>query len=222
MKKMICVIFGIVICGVAFGQGAGRGVYKPGQTHPHRGGAVHRSDFHRAPHKVDRKVYDRTAGYEGHVAYSPFALSLGSLSMPCGRHWAIGGARLNLGLPGWTSVYDSVYGFDIGLSGESTIETGGIAVNAFNNTTRDFYGVAVAGLWNRTYGRDTQALQIASLCNFAENISGVQIGLFNRARVLHGLQIGLCNSAPSGSGLQIGVWNANSNGVGSPVIGIVF
>ena len=223
MKKLFCMMVAAMACCAAFGQGAGRGVYKPGASRPVQGNKVHRADYNRAPSRVaPRNVYDRAPGYGGHVAYAPFSIGLGSLAMPYGQRWAIGGMRLNLGLPGWTSVYQSVYGLDIGLSGESINETAGVAVNAFNNTTRDFYGVAIAGLWNRSYGRDTQALQIASLCNFAETLDGVQIGLFNRAHELHGLQIGLYNSAATGGGLQIGLWNDNASGMGSPLVGIVF
>jgi hypothetical protein len=129
---------------------------------------------------------------------------------------------LNLGLPGLTTVYSNVYGIDIGLAGESVYETGGIAVNVFSNSCEDFYGVAVAGLWNYARGVDSHALQIASILNWTRGIDGVQVGLVNITEELHGVQIGVYNSAVGGAGLQIGVWNNNSNGVGSPVLGFVF
>lgn len=222
MKKITVFAFVVLAGSVVFAQGAGRRVYKPGQARSAAPGRVQTADYRRAPADVNRGVYDRTPGYDGHVAYAPVSIGVGSFGMPYGSKWAICGARLNLGLPGWTSVYENVYGLDIGLAGETVKETGGIAVNAFSNTTRDFYGVAVAGLWNRTIGADTHALQIAPLFNFAEDFDGVQIGIFNRAREFHGVQIGIYNVAMSGGGLQIGLWNDNSNGMGSPVIGIVF
>lgn len=209
-------------CAAVFGQGAGRKVYRPGQSRVAPAGRVQSADYHRAPSKVAPGTYDRTPGYDGHVSYSPFSFGLGAWSMPYGSRWAICGLRLNLGLPGWTSVYEDVYGIDVGLSGESIKETGGVAVNAFNNSTRDFYGIAVAGLWNRTTGGKSSALQVAPFFNFADGLEGVQIGIFNRTRELHGVQIGIYNVAVSGGGLQIGLWNDNSSGMGSPIIGIVF
>lgn len=222
MKKTAVLSAVALSCAIAFAQGAGRKVYRPGQMQPASSGHVTASDYHRAPKSVDAAAYDRTPGYEGHVSYSPFSIGVGAWSMPYGSRWAICGLRMNLGLPGWTSVYEDVYGIDVGLSGESIKETGGIAVNAFNNTTRDFYGIAIAGLWNRTLGNDSSALQIAPVFNFAEGLEGVQIGIFNRARELHGVQIGVYNLAVSGGGLQIGLWNDNSSGMGSPILGIVF
>ena len=141
---------------------------------------------------------------------------------PYGRNWAICGLCLNLGLPEIPHRYESVYGIDAGLSGETFGESGGILVNAFNNTSRDMYGIAAAGLWNRAHGTDSVALQVAALFNGAEGLDGVQVGLVNSAHELHGLQIGLVNSAVSGGGLQIGLWNDSGNGVGSPIIGIVY
>ena len=212
MKKCFLVAVAALSCAVALGQGAGRRVYRPGQT---QGGR-------QAPPVVNAHTYDRTPGYDGHVAFSPFALGFGAWGMPYGSRWAICGLRFNLGLPGWTSVYEGVYGIDAGLAGETIKETGGVAVNAFSNTTRDFYGIALAGLWNRTLGADSSALQVAPIFNFAEGLEGVQIGIFNRARELHGVQIGVYNIAVSGGGLQIGLWNDNASGMGSPILGIVF
>lgn len=222
MKKIAIFSLSALVCAAAFGQGAGRKVYRPGQERPQAAGRVETADYRRAPSGVDRGAYDRTPDYGGHVSYSPFALGIGSFGMPYRQYWAICGGRLNLGLPGWTAVYQDVYGLDIGLSGETISKTGAIAVNAFNNTTRDFYGVAVAGLWNRTTGSDTHALQVAGLFNSAEGFDGVQIGLVNRAREFHGVQIGIYNTATSGGGLQIGLWNDNASGVGSPLLGIVY
>lgn len=222
MKKTVVFSILALSCAAVWAQGAGRKVYKPGQVQPSPAGRVQTTDYHRAPGKVSTAVYDRTPGYDGHVAYSPLALGVGAWGMPYGSRWSICGLRLNLGLPGWTAVYGDVYGVDIGLSGETINETGGIAVNAFNNSTRDFYGIALAGLWNRSFGGESAAVQIAPLFNFTEGLEGVQIGIFNRARELHGVQIGIYNVAVSGGGLQIGLWNDNSSGMGCPILGIVY
>lgn len=222
MKKLVVMSFMALVASVVMAQGAGRKVYRPGQDAPARKGRVTPANYQRLPSSVDKGDYDRTPGYDGYLSYTPFSLGFGSFGMPYGPKWTIGGMRLNLGLPGWTTVYENVYGFDIGLSGETVSQTGGIAVNAFNNTTRDFYGLCFAGLWNRSTGPDTHALQVAPLFNFAEGFEGVQIGIYNRARELHGVQIGVYNYAGCGGGLQIGVWNDNANGMGSPILGIVF
>ena len=221
MKKlMIAGVVAALSAATVFGQGHGRKVYKPGDTTGMEPGRVEQGQYDRTRH-VDRADYDRTPG-GGHLGMTPIALTVLNWGMPYGRNWAICGLRLNLGLPGVTHQYESVYGIDVGLSGETFGESGGILVNAFNNTARDMYGIAVAGLWNRASGADSVALQVAPFFNSSEGLNGVQIGLVNRAHELHGVQIGLVNAAERGGGLQIGLWNNSGNGVGSPIIGIVY
>ena len=220
MNKIFLAGFAAVVASVSFAQGPGRTVYKPGQTTTPPAGRVEQSNYDRTV-PVDRNDYDRTPGGE-HIAMTPFALCVGGWGMPYGRNWAICGARLNLGWPGWTQQYASVYGLDVGLSGETFQESGGVLVNVFNNTTRDMYGLAVAGFWNNALGTDSIALQLAAFYNGAEKLDGVQIGLVNHVHELHGVQIGLVNMAVNGGGLQIGLWNDSGNGVGSPIIGLVY
>ena len=219
-KSMLLGTIAILAAATAFGQGRGRRVFKPGETTGPEPGRVERSQYDRTRH-VDRNDYDRTPG-GGHLSMTPVALTLLNWGMPYGRNWAICGLRLNLGLPGITHQYESVYGLDAGLSGETFGESGGILVNVFNNTARDMYGIAVAGLWNRALGTDSSALQVAPIFNSAEGLDGVQIGIVNRAHELHGVQIGLVNVVVHGGGLQIGLWNDSGNGAGSPIIGIVY
>ena len=220
MKKIILAGFATAIAAVTFAQGPGRDVYKPGQTTTPSADRVVQPNYDRTV-SVDRNDYDRTPG-GSHIAMTPFALCVGGWGMPYGRNWAICGARLNLGWPGWTQQYEAVYGIDVGLSGETFGEAGGVLVNVFNNTTRDMYGLAVAGFWNNALGTDSIALQLAAIYNGAEKLDGVQIGLVNRAHELHGVQIGLVNMAVNGGGLQIGLWNDSGNGVGSPILGFVY
>jgi len=220
MKKLLFVglVAGAALTSLA--QGPGRGVFKPGQTGSAPSGSVSAEQYDRSP-SVERDDYDRTPG-GGHVSATPFALCVGGWGLPYDRYWAICGARVNLGIPGWTKQYEAVYGLDVGLSGETFGESGGILVNAFNNTTRDMYGLAVAGFWNNALGTDSIALQVAAFYNGAEKLDGVQIGLVNHVHELHGVQIGLVNQAVRGGGLQIGLWNDGGNGVGSPIIGIIY
>ena len=219
-KSMIVGAVAILSAAAAFGQGRGRQVFKPGETTGVEQGRVERSQYDRT-RPVDRGDYDRTPG-GGHISMTPISLTVLNWGMPYGRNWAICGLRLNLGLPGITHPYESVYGIDAGLSGETFGESGGVLVNVFNNTARDMYGIAAAGLWNRSTGTDSVALQVAAVFNSSEGLDGMQIGLVNRAHELHGVQIGLVNTAVHGGGLQIGLWNDSGNGVGSPIIGIVY
>ena len=220
MKKLVFAGIVAVAATAAFAQGAGRKVFTPGETGNGAADEVRQSDYDRT-RGVDRNQYDRTPG-GGHIALTPIALGIGGWGLPYGRNWAICGLRLNLGFPNWTATYEAVYGLDVGLSGETFGEAGGILVNAFNNTTRDVYGLSVAGFWNLAKGSDSVALQLAAIYNGAEKLDGAQIGLVNRAHELHGVQIGLINQAVNGGGLQIGLWNDSGNGVGSPIIGIVY
>lgn len=219
-KSMLAGAIAIMTATAAFGQGYGRGVFKPGETTGSNQGRVERSQYDRTK-PVERRDYDHTPG-GGHVSMTPISLTALNWGMPYGRNWAICGLRLNLGLPGITHPYESVYGLDAGLSGETFGESGGVLVNVFNNTARNMYGIAAAGLWNRATGTDSVALQVAAVFNSSEGLDGVQIGLVNRAHELHGVQIGLVNTAVHGGGLQIGLWNDSGTGVGSPIIGIVY
>ena len=221
MKKIMLIgTIGLFSAFTAFAQGYGRRVFKPGETTPLEPERVRPSQYDRTP-EINRGQYDRTPG-GGHLHMTPIAISAFTWGMPYGRNWAICGLRMNLGLPGITHQYESVYGLDIGLSGETFGESGGVLVNVFNNTARDMYGVAAAGLWNRALGTDSVALQFAVGFNSAEGLSGAQIGLVNRSHTLHGIQVGFYNIAVQGGGLQIGIWNDSGNGAGSPIIGIVY
>ena len=221
MKKLMLVgIVAIMSAATVFGQGYGRRVFKPGETTDMESSRVERGQYDRTA-KVGRRDYDRTPG-GGHLSMTPIALTVLNWGMPYGRNWAICGLRINLGLPGVAHPYESVYGLDVGLSGEAFGESGGVLANAFNNTARDMYGIAVAGLWNRALGTDSVVLQLAAVFNSSEGLDGAQIGIVNRAHGLHGVQIGLVNTAVHGGGLQIGLWNDSGNGAGSPIIGIVY
>lgn len=223
MKKLLLVSVFSISCTALFAQGFGRSVHKPGGYVVKPASAPKHADWNRTHKKVVHRDYDRTPSeYGAPCVYSPFSFGLGAFGMPYGSRWTNVGLRLNLGLPGWTTVYSNVYGIDVGLTGESVYKTGGVAVNVFSNTCEDFYGVAIAGLWNYSRGVDSHAIEVAPILNWARGIDGVQVGLVNIAEELHGLQIGVYNSAVGGTGLQIGVWNNNSSGVGSPVLGFVF
>lgn len=221
MKKRVWAGIMVVLSATAaFAQGYERKTFKPGETTGPEAGCVERSQYVRGA-SVGRDEYDQTSG-GGHLSMTPIALTALNWGMPVGRNWAICGLRASFGIFGLTHPYESLYGVDVGLSGETFGEAGGILVNIFSNTSRDMYGVAVAGFWNRATGSDSTALQAAPFYNSAEGLNGVQVGLVNHVRELHGLQIGFYNQAVNGGGLQIGIWNESNKGIGSPIIGIVY
>lgn len=139
-----------------------------------------------------------------------------------------------------------LYGFDIGAIGNITEHGfGGIGFSGvFNITHGQTAGMQVAGLFNLNTGkadlyglqfsgllnRNTAAssllgvqLAIANLSDFT-NITGFQIGLFNRALNVNGFQIGLINMTKNLHGIQIGLLNFYTQGlfIVSPVINIGF
>ena len=108
---------------------------------------------------------------------TPFAVNFFSLSFPWDEPLEIYGMRLNLTVPFASAGHDSVYGFDLGLSGETVHDVGGIAVNAFDNWSESFTGVEIA------------------LVNAVTELHGLQIGLINLAHGGRGIQIGLWNQS---------------------------
>ena len=108
---------------------------------------------------------------------TPFAVNFCGLSFPWDEPLEIYGMRLNLTVPFASAGHDMVYGFDIGLSGETVHDGGGLAVNVFDNWSESFAGVEVA------------------LVNAVTELHGLQIGLVNLANGGRGIQIGLWNQS---------------------------
>ena len=108
---------------------------------------------------------------------TPFAVNFFGLSFPWAEPLEIYGLRLNLTVPFASAGHDVVYGFDIGLSGETAHDVGGLAVNVFDNCSETFTGVEIA------------------LVNAVTELHGLQVGLVNMARGGRGLQIGLWNQS---------------------------
>ena len=108
---------------------------------------------------------------------TPLAVDFFSLSIPWDVPLEIYGLRLNLTVPFASAEHDTVYGLDIGLSGETRYDVGGIAVNAFDNWSETFTGVGI------------------SLVNVVNELHGLHIGLINSAHGGRGIQIGLWNQS---------------------------
>lgn len=129
------------------------------------------------PPPIVRAHPDRPAP-PGPVRYrTPFAVNFCGLSFPWDEPLEIYGMRLNLTVPFASAGHDFVYGFDLGLSGETIRGAGGVAVNAFDNWSRTFTGVEIA------------------LVNAVDELYGLQVGLVNVAGRGRGFQIGLWNQS---------------------------
>ncbi|UYL08369.1 hypothetical protein B9G69_015105 [Bdellovibrio sp. SKB1291214] len=141
-----------------------------------------------------------------------------------------------------------MYGFDFGVLGNITDQDFvGVAVsgifNATYGTTR-VIGLQLAGFGNynqqKTSVVGVQAalamnynvaessiygLQLAMAnINPAASIYGLQLGVYNRARVVYGIQLGLVNIADNLHGIQIGLANFNNSGPFkiSPILNVGF
>ena len=165
MKKLIAVSLMLGAC-ASFAQP--RSVVRPGDP-----GLVREAP----PPPLVQSHPDRPAPPGPLHFRTPFAVNFLGLSFPWDEPLEIYGLRLNLTVPFASAGHDIVYGFDIGLSGETVHDVGGLAVNVFDNISESFTGVEVA------------------LVNSVTELHGLQIGLFNQAKGGRGLQIGLWNQS---------------------------
>ena len=84
----------------------------------------------------------------------------------------------------------------------------GIQIAGFGNGAYCLSGIQLAGYLNSIRGNDGAGAQIALGFNGATDFTGVQASLLgNFADELHGLQLGLFNRARGGAGVQIGLVN---------------
>jgi len=165
MKKLIVVSMLLSAC-ASFAQS--RAVVRPGDPGLRR---------EAPPPPIVQPHPDRPAPPGPAHFRTPFAVNCFGLSFPWDEPLEIYGLRLNLTVPFASAGHDAVYGFDLGLSGETIHGVGGIAVNAFDNWSESFTGVEIA------------------LVNSVTELHGLQIGLFNLAKSGRGLQIGLWNQS---------------------------
>ena len=165
MKKLIAVVF-LLGASVSFAQS--RDVIRPGDP-----GLVREAQ----PPLLVQPHPDRMPPSGPAHFRTPFAVNFVGLSFPWEEPLEIYGLRLNLTVPFASAGHDVVYGFDIGLSGETIQHVGGLAVNVFDNWSDSFTGVEVA------------------LVNSVTELHGLQVGLINLARGGRGLQIGLWNQS---------------------------
>jgi len=177
-----------------------------------------------------------------HAAVSPISISVFPPVQFPTSEFTTTGLRASLL---WGDHRD-LYGFDIGVLGNVTEHGfGGLGFSGVFNITRgqtaglqvaglfnlntgkaDLYGLQFAGLLNRNTAASSLLgiqLAVANLSDFT-NITGFQIGVFNRALNVNGFQIGLINMTKNLHGIQIGLLNFYSQGlfIVSPVINIGF
>jgi hypothetical protein len=141
-----------------------------------------------------------------------------------------------------------LYGLDLGLAGNITDQTfTGIGIsglfNATNGTTT-ILGLQLAGITNiNTNKTSVYGLQAALGMNYNPasskvvgvqlaavnqsaftDIYGLQVGIYNRAKVVYGFQIGVVNITDNLHGIQIGLINFHHQGLinVSPIINVGF
>lgn len=167
-----------------------------------------------------------------HAMVSPLGLSIAPPLQFPGDSFDIAGARLNVL---WGN-HSSVYGFDLGAVGNYT-RTNMVGVQAagifnYNAGAMTAIGLQVSGianinvnkahvvgvqaaLFNGNYAESSVVGLQVGVINNAQftDITGFQVGLFNKAATVRGFQIGLINMAKALHGLQIGLANFNSTGL---------
>lgn len=148
------------------------------------------------------------------------------------RYVRTNGIRLEL--PGWgflafmgngsmirtETPHEIVNGLNISSGTIDNISYNGVTLALVNQSGTEMNGLALAGFWQGMgYVNGLQATTFfneahrcngvqAALVNQADSISGLQLGILNRAEEsLKGVQIGLFNHAEEASGIQIGLWN---------------
>lgn len=179
------------------------------------------------------------------AAISPVSLSVAPpVQFPPGD-FSVTGVRASV----LWGKHRSMYGLDLGVLGNITEQNfTGIAVSGIFNATQGgtlITGLQFAGLANINTSATTivglqgtlgvnynsaaatvSGIQLALLANLSPftDIYGVQVGLYNRAKVVNGLQIGLVNVADNLHGLQIGLVNFNKSGpfAISPLLNVGF
>jgi len=111
-----------------------------------------------------------------------------SLSLPYGSNKKVYG--LDLGI---VNKEESLYGVGISAFYTKSLKNmyGLNLATAFNLSEGNDKGVSIAGLYNEI--NTIHGVQMATLCNQAKRVDGVQIGLFNYCHKLNGMQIGLLN-----------------------------
>ncbi|MBQ7251835.1 MAG: hypothetical protein IJS32_04450 [Kiritimatiellae bacterium] len=153
------------------------------------------------------------------AAFSPLQIGLGSPDWQLvSEDTPVIGLRLNLP----RSFNDTVAGLDLGILSDDTGTFSGLRLNAVS-CSHACNGIAIALFDMNAFLRGIQIAPIAVACNAcglqmglgtdAEELHGVQIGLFNGTRAIsrsptvHGLQIGIVNCARSLHGVQLGLLN---------------
>ncbi|MEI8242890.1 MAG: hypothetical protein WCI17_06450 [bacterium] len=153
----------------------------------------------------------------GALAADIWLVDLSCLDQLIGRPAEV--AALRIGIP--YGANPTITGLDIGVWGRSE-RAWGLQVNLFVNDVREKSGGAQLAICN--LGDDVTGIQLglwnstASLAgaqlgglNYAENADFLQLGLANAANTMKGLQLGGWNSAPNFTGLQIGLVNTSQS-----------
>ncbi|MBC8147254.1 MAG: hypothetical protein H8E98_04650, partial [Bacteroidetes bacterium] len=114
-------------------------------------------------------------------------------------------------------VADKVNGISFGLFGGGADKVNGVIVCGIAGLTSNCNGIIITGGASVSeYGGVLNGIQISGLGNFGEgnyiNVNGIQVStIANLADNVKGIQIGIYNEASNLAGVQFGLWNNNGN-----------
>jgi len=111
-----------------------------------------------------------------------------------------------LNLSGTGTLCDcKINGLTAGLIGQINFQVNGISASLYGNLSQKHNGLMAAFGFNEAFyvngvqmgigntGYITKGVQLGFIGNYAEEMTGLQIGLFNKSERLKGLQLGLWN-----------------------------
>lgn len=179
-----------------------------------------------------------------HAAVTPLSVAIVPPVQFPSNEYSVTGLRASLGY----GHHRDLYGVDLGLVGNITDQSfTGVGVSGIFNTTygtTNILGLQLAGITNintnktSVYGLQAAlgmnyntatskvvGLQLAAVNQSAfTDIYGLQVGIYNKAKVVYGLQIGVVNVTDNLHGIQIGLINFHHQGMinVSPIINIGF
>ncbi len=171
------------------------------------------------------------------VAGNIRGIQLGGLLNVAGSMWTDSYSALGIQVSGLINLaFCDVTGIQVALGyGNVAGDMSGIQIAPFFNGAEGMRGLQLAGIANIGQYRPMRGLQLAVIANIVDdgpmrgaqlsilnyvkksnkkynrnsdgNMTGMQIGLINKAEKVHGLQVGIYNDCRSLKGVQIGLVN---------------
>ena len=154
--------------------------------------------------ETDDDILDSTPAVEAprkQVGVWPAFLAIGEIPAAAKTPDVIG---LRLTIP-YSTKYDNVTGFDVGLWGRAHYFEG-FMFNILRNDVKDELSGVQVGIYNSASQADLIGVQVG-LWNEAGSIRGLQLGLVNTVGIGQGFQLGIINRAEELYGFQLGIVN---------------